>query len=465
MLNIFKLKKKDQLVTEKNNKAGYYIYDIKENIPQNKEWFNSIYVFNKNNNRLLPAYHNIVFYLIKSYFFMFNKNIEKVKTRRIDLRFRRLSARRIWVGKPEIKFTNDKLSITVYVYNREYNYYLKKLSKLNFIWGFLTIKIPRRKSIFFLRKFLKKYKKILLKWKTKKGNPFFIESYLNKNTEKNDIIINNKKKHFIDIIKKLKTDKNIILSAVTDSNNWELKSDYMNKLDIYFNYLEKCLEKEIAFLRYKQIMLFNKFKFKDNFLLPLINLLQKIYNKKVEFNIISLKNYYLSSSILSQIVLNKIRNKKNKPLRVLKKALRKIETPILNKRTIKPLDKKVTGIQNNILKFNKNKKHDKVEYSLRKNYVYNIENQLDDIVINNISNKLISGVFLKASGRITRRITAERSVSKFRYVGTLKNINSSYKKLSTVMSRGNNKSNVENTLLNSKTRIGAFGLKGWVASY
>jgi hypothetical protein len=73
--------------------------------------------------------------------------------------------------------------------------------------------------MFFLRKILKRYKKILLKWKTKKGNPFFIESYLNKNTEKNDLIINNKKKHFIDIIKKLKTDKNIILSAVTDSNN------------------------------------------------------------------------------------------------------------------------------------------------------------------------------------------------------------------------------------------------------
>jgi hypothetical protein len=36
--------------------------------------------------------------------------------------------------------------------------------------------------------------------------------------------------------------------------------------------------------------------------------------------------------------------------------------------------------------------------------------------------------------------------------------------LSTVMLRGDTKSNVEYSMLKSKHRIGAFGIKGWVSS-
>lgn len=39
-------------------------------------------------------------------------------------------------------------------------------------------------------------------------------------------------------------------------------------------------------------------------------------------------------------------------------------------------------------------------------------------------------------------------------------MDSSFKGLSTVMLRGNSKSNVEYTMLKSKYRIGAFGIKG-----
>ena len=70
---------------------------------------------------------------------------------------------------------------------------------------------------------------------------------------------------------------------------------------------------------------------------------------------------------------------------------------------------------------------------------------------------------MEAKGRLTRRFTASRSVSKLRYKGNLMNIDSSFRGLSTVLLKGNLRSNVQYTKLNSKTRIGSFGIKGWVS--
>ena len=47
--------------------------------------------------------------------------------------------------------------------------------------------------------------------------------------------------------------------------------------------------------------------------------------------------------------------------------------------------------------------------------------------------KDITGFRLEAKGRLTRRYTASRSVTKFRYKGNLLNIDSSYRGLSTVL--------------------------------
>jgi hypothetical protein len=43
-------------------------------------------------------------------------------------------------------------------------------------------------------------------------------------------------------------------------------------------------------------------------------------------------------------------------------------------------------------------------------------------------------------------------------------MDSSYKGLSSVLLRGHVKSNLQFTKIKSKTRIGSFGLKGWVSS-
>src|SRR5947207_2930665 len=88
------------------------------------------------------------------------------------------------------------------------------------------------------------------------------------------------------------------------------------------------------------------------------------------------------------------------------------------------------------------------------------KNFLEKKVLSNIRYKHVTGFRLEVSGRITRRYTASRSVSKLRYKGNLLNIDSSYRGLSSVLLKGNLKSNVQHTKLKSKTRIGSFGIKG-----
>ena len=87
-----------------------------------------------------------------------------------------------------------------------------------------------------------------------------------------------------------------------------------------------------------------------------------------------------------------------------------------------------------------------------------------NFILNSLKHKDIAGARLEAKGRLTRRFTASRSVFKIKWKGSLKNIDSSYRGLSSVMLRGHAKSNVQYSIVNSKTRNGAFGLKGWISS-
>lgn len=91
------------------------------------------------------------------------------------------------------------------------------------------------------------------------------------------------------------------------------------------------------------------------------------------------------------------------------------------------------------------------------------EQTLKKHVLEEIKYKRLAGVRLEAAGRLTRRYTASRSISILRYKGNLINVDSSYKGLSTVILKGNLKSNLQYSKLSSKTRIGSFGIKGSVS--
>jgi hypothetical protein len=51
-----------------------------------------------------------------------------------------------------------------------------------------------------------------------------------------------------------------------------------------------------------------------------------------------------------------------------------------------------------------------------------------------------------------------------KWKGGLKNVDSTFRGFPAIMLRGHVKSNVQYTIINSKTRNGAYGVKGWVSS-
>jgi hypothetical protein len=85
---------------------------------------------------------------------------------------------------------------------------------------------------------------------------------------------------------------------------------------------------------------------------------------------------------------------------------------------------------------------------------------LKRIILNNIKFKKITGVRISAAGRLSRRYTASRSQYKVKYQGNLQNVYSSVKNYSYVLLRSRYQPNLDYKKLNSKSRIGSFGLKG-----
>ena len=88
---------------------------------------------------------------------------------------------------------------------------------------------------------------------------------------------------------------------------------------------------------------------------------------------------------------------------------------------------------------------------------------LQKYLILDLKYRKFTGFRLEARGRLTKRHTASRSVTKVKYKGNLWNIDSRCGHLSSVLLKGNLDSNLQYTKLKGKTNIGSFGLKGWVS--
>ena len=81
---------------------------LKHNPSSVKEWYNSIYSFEKNKYvKTLFVKDMLIYRVFDTYF-----NISKSKE------FNALSMGKIFVGKPEIKHFNNKLHITLYIFNK-----------------------------------------------------------------------------------------------------------------------------------------------------------------------------------------------------------------------------------------------------------------------------------------------------------------------------------------------------------
>jgi len=418
MLNIIKSKLNTSYKKRSNNinvAIGY-----KNFVPAIRDWKNSIYVYNKNTLSLIPLASNYIMKLIKGYFALSNLKLER-KLRKEKLRRRsiKLSTNKIFLSDGEFKHTNDKVIITLYLYNRQKYNYLYKLKK-------------RYVKLFVKARFLEKLNLIKSKW------------------------LNYLEKH-----KELSKDLMRILPS------YSYKVSFLQSLH-YKNYIKKALKRLKFYMFYKQLLYINQNKFNYSYLQGLMYLIKKIFNKNVELNLINLKYFYFNSDIFSQPLVLKLRKKRNL-LRYLKACVRKVKirktNEIINNYFF-DLNKlsKVKGVDilNNLLLnlLKQNKKNYTNNTVVKNKYGFNI---LKYIILNNIKYKRVSGVRLEAAGRLTKRYTASRSRYKVIYKGNLENTLSSVKGYSSVLLRGNFKPNLQYTKLNSKSRIGSFGVKGWVS--
>ena len=434
MSNIFlqKNKKINKVINLKENKEkmGY----IRHFPPTSKEWNNSIYVYNKTKVKSLPAYDKLSTKLIKSYFNMYSKEREDTRSRRLRVRLKRLSINRVFMSKAELKHTNDNITITIYIYNGQLRYYINKLKSI-YMPNELDIKEKMgevEKPYIKKRAFKRKIRSVLLK--------------------------------SIETLKKVNNEKRL-LSSVTEweKTNVNLDDQVMHYGNFVKNFVKIFFQKERQIIYYKRLLFLNLAKFEDTLLLPLKAIISKIYNKRVNFNLVNLKYLHLNSDILSEFIVAKLKKRKNRLLRVLRHCLNIVpNTPeIHGKGKFNTINKSLNPFSN----YNTKKYKDLLDELL--NNMFKQEKTEDYIktrIFDVIKHKSINGIRLEASGRLTRRFTASRSLSKVRYKGSLKNIDSSYSGLSTVMLRGQVKSNIQFSKKASKTRIGSFGLKGWISS-
>ena len=367
-----------------------------------REWNNSIYVYNKNALNLIPSTTLTAIKLIKSFFNLYNSTVErKMRTKRLLLRLRRLSLNKIFVSNGEFKHTNNKVIITLYIFNRQKRSYLNRMKKLRFFLFYTKARNNLAKKIIRTSKL-----KIL----------YFIK--------KSETTLLNIIKH----------------NQLIKSNGSAIDlGKYVN--NFYKKYAKKSYIYIKTFFFYKQLMYINRVKYNYTYLKHLKNFLEKLFNKNVEFNLVNIKRFYLNSDILSESITLKLTKNRRKMLRYMKNIRKKVKINRKNILLIKP-------VRENIFKES-----------------VNIDNNLTkkNLVFSALKYKDVTGFRLEARGRLTRRYTASRSVTKIRYKGNLLNMDSSHRGLSTILLKGNLRSNLQYTKLKSKTRIGSFGIKGWVS--
>lgn len=365
-----------------------------------REWKSSIYLYNKNNLNLIPAADLSAIKIVKSYFSLFNSKIEnRLRTKRLYKKSRKLSLNKIYISNGEFKHTNNKVIINLYLFNRQNHNYLSVTKRIK---ANLNFYLKNSKKLFLSRSESLKQNAL---------NSFFL----------NDInLLKNMKNNRINNYIKINIEK------------------YCKKV------IENEKNKRLLYWYYKQVKFINESKLTYIYLQYLKKQLSVLYNKQVEFNLINLKRFYLNSDILLESITKKITKKRKKTSSYLTKLKNKVR-----------IKRKNSYLHRYIVNNKLEKKTD-----LTKSSSY-----LSKFVIKNLKYKDVTGFRLEARGRLTKRYTASRSLLKVKYKGNLLNIDSSLKGLSSVLLKGNLKSNLQYTKLASKSRIGSFGIRGWISGY
>ena len=283
MLNI--LKKKQNIFNDKSLNTNFIKKSVKTKLTKNeykniiyypsssKEWFNSVYSYNKSYIKSLITTDILLNNLFKSYFNMFEDKIKVFFKRRRSNKNHYLS-NKLYLSRAELKHTNTKILIILYVYNKQ------------------------KSSI---EKFLKKIVKLTIYKKRLVGEK--VERIA---IHKNRLLYTLKKRFFY-----FKKWKNTFLKQTNNVLNYlqlNLKIRYFRlyNMPMYnIRMLKKNSKLEKLFFHSAKLISFNKFKSNNLLLnlknLGLISIIEKIYNKNIEIKLIELKSIHLNSDIFHQL--------------------------------------------------------------------------------------------------------------------------------------------------------------------
>ena len=295
--------------------------------------------------------------LIKNFFnLQFNSNFLLKKYR--SYRLRSSSLNKIYASKAEIKHTNNKAILTVYVYNREKISLLKKIKILN-------------KSF---------YKKVnLLIFKNKNIFGFY-------NPEDYNLIYNKSIKALLY--------KNLILlrkyKLRLSLNKYKFEEKLLYKLK---NFIVKFYNKKVEF----NIVNIKSVVFHSDFFTKILT--SKILNRKA--NILSRMD-----TILNKVVLPKVNT-------IVEKNYKKTKDLNLFENKFKYLNISFILKNNNLSEL-----LNKLYYNIVIDYYNNNLNKdyfrIYEIIFNSINYKNMGGVRLEAKGRLTKRYRADRAIFKVR---------------------------------------------------
>lgn len=433
-----------------------------------KEWKNTIYSYNKNTLKNIPVNDININKIIKGYFNLYFKDHKYTGSKFILLKRRRNLLRRIHVSNAEIKHTNNKAIITLYTINREKNVLKKKYLKIN---KKISKKLIAKRYFLLYKENIDKIYKILGKYKDKY------------------IFIN-------DIIRKTK----FIKYKLQYLNKFiKLKDLYLKK--VWGIILNKYARKYLKYLRkYDLLYSLNQYKFNRLVFLPILsNILNKIIGKKIEYNIINLKSVAYHTDLFTNALALKLRKRRINYINSMFSILNRAYLPNIN--TIKErsrikgdqkmdlfqgkfkdlkiisnmnasLSKLLDGAYPSDIKINNgsggvaagvmHSLPSPAVVQLSSNANKEARSSIHNTIYDSIGYKNMAGIRLEVKGRLTKRYRADRSIYSLKWKGGLKNVDSSFRGLSSVLFRGNSKSNVTYSIAKSKRRIGAFAVKGWI---
>jgi hypothetical protein len=293
--------------------------------PVAKEWKNHVYNYNNNNSVNFPIYDLNINSLIKGYFSMYFNN-KLLNSKYIPRRRKRILLRKIYVSKAEIKHTNNKAIITIYIFNKErpilkeglkdltiyykglYNFWLKflKITKNNVLQNTNintdTINNSLIRGELDLKPESKPESKITVTGKGMAADNFF--KFLFKFIIRNENLISNKKYR----TSWKKTEQSLLpKDIINDSKDFFLK---IRRLKLKIN--------------------LNKYKLENKFLFKLSRLISKYYNKKVEFNIVNLKSLANNNDIFTQLLTQKLKKERSNPISLMNSLLARVIFPEVN---------------------------------------------------------------------------------------------------------------------------------------